>query len=302
MRTILCMLLLGFFWLVGACAWGDCPEDPYDLGECDTIYIEPWPEDTILGGSPHFVRVPIYVTTDVFHVWDSLAAFVIPLHYTHTNPGAYCSVSQYWNTTSTIPEDPTFDRSVFRHMPSNDDPQIENRMAKLDEDFSQRGWDARFINMDGTSRFWMDVVATGSQDQRWWEGSRVLLATMTFRVENYTDICIDTCFWPPHSRLAFATTAENCEYAYTKIPRPGTGDPNSYEVCFSLRFRCGDASKDGVVDLADAIFLLNYVFKGGDPPDPLELGDVNADGIVDLEDIVYLLNYLFKGGPPPCEP
>ena len=139
-------------------------------------------------------------------------------------------------------------------------------------------------------------------DQRWAEGSRVLLATMTFIVEDQTEICIDTCFWPPHNRLAFAVTAEDCGYAYTKIPRPGTGDPESYEVCFSLGFRCGDASKDGVVDLADAIYLLNYVFKGGDPPDPLELGDVNNDGIVDLEDIVYLLNYLFKGGPSPCEP
>jgi hypothetical protein len=29
-------------------------------------------------------------------------------------------------------------------------------------------------------------------------------------------------------------------------------------------------------------------------------GDVNCDGIVDLGDVVYTLNYLFKEGPPPC--
>lgn len=29
-------------------------------------------------------------------------------------------------------------------------------------------------------------------------------------------------------------------------------------------------------------------------------GDVNCDGIVNLGDAVYTLNYLFKGGPPPC--
>ncbi len=29
-------------------------------------------------------------------------------------------------------------------------------------------------------------------------------------------------------------------------------------------------------------------------------GDVNCDGIIDLGDAVYTLNYLFKGGPPPC--
>ncbi|HEX7401971.1 MAG TPA: hypothetical protein VF369_07310 [candidate division Zixibacteria bacterium] len=29
-------------------------------------------------------------------------------------------------------------------------------------------------------------------------------------------------------------------------------------------------------------------------------GDVNCDGIVDVGDVVYTINYLFKHGPPPC--
>ena len=29
-------------------------------------------------------------------------------------------------------------------------------------------------------------------------------------------------------------------------------------------------------------------------------GDVNCDGVVDLADIVYTMNYLYKDGPPPC--
>jgi hypothetical protein len=29
-------------------------------------------------------------------------------------------------------------------------------------------------------------------------------------------------------------------------------------------------------------------------------GDVNCDGIVNLTDAIYILNYLFKDGPPPC--
>jgi hypothetical protein len=29
-------------------------------------------------------------------------------------------------------------------------------------------------------------------------------------------------------------------------------------------------------------------------------GDVNCDGIVNVGDVVYTVNYLFKGGPPPC--
>jgi hypothetical protein len=61
----------------------------------------------------------------------------------------------------------------------------------------------------------------------------------------------------------------------------------------------GDANGDGIIDLADVVYLLNYLFKGDDPPEPLEAGDANCDGIVDLADVVYLLNYLFKGGTQP---
>lgn len=294
------MILTVSAW--GASAWAVCPADTIDRGACDTIYVEPWYADTVLqGDGPYFARVPIYVTHDVADVWDSIAGFAVPLCHTHTNPSAYCSLSEYWNRTTTISTDPNVDRSCFRHLPSMDDPQVRNRMMDLNSNF-MNGWDAIFINMDGGSRFWLSMVPIGSVDQRWWEGSRVLLATMTFKVEDQMEICIDTCFCPPQSHLAFVTVSEGGGWAYSYVPRPGTGDPESYEVCFNLRFRCGDANKDGVVDLADAVYLLNYVFRGGDPPDPLELGDVNNDGIVDLEDIVYLLNYLFKGGPSPCEP
>lgn len=29
-------------------------------------------------------------------------------------------------------------------------------------------------------------------------------------------------------------------------------------------------------------------------------GDVNCDGLMDLADIIYMMNYLYRGGPPPC--
>jgi hypothetical protein len=62
----------------------------------------------------------------------------------------------------------------------------------------------------------------------------------------------------------------------------------------------GDANGDGQVNLADAVYLVNYLFIGGPPPEPLEAGDANCDGEVNLADAVYIINYLFIGGPPPC--
>lgn len=61
----------------------------------------------------------------------------------------------------------------------------------------------------------------------------------------------------------------------------------------------GDVNGDGGVDLGDAVFLLNYLFKAGSAPSPLAVGDVNGDCNVDIGDAIYLLNYLFKAGPSP---
>jgi hypothetical protein len=66
-------------------------------------------------------------------------------------------------------------------------------------------------------------------------------------------------------------------------------------------FVCGDANGDGQINVADAVFLITYIFKGGPAPDPLEAGEVNCDGNINIGDAVYLINYIFKGGPAPCE-
>jgi len=61
----------------------------------------------------------------------------------------------------------------------------------------------------------------------------------------------------------------------------------------------GEVNKDGKVTVADVVYLVSYLFKGGPVPDPLYAADANGDCLVTLADIVYLVNYLFKGGPVP---
>jgi hypothetical protein len=63
--------------------------------------------------------------------------------------------------------------------------------------------------------------------------------------------------------------------------------------------RHGDANADGTVALGDAIYILNYLFRSGPNPCPMEAGDANCDGAAGLGDAIYILNYLFKGGPSP---
>lgn len=78
------------------------------------------------------------------------------------------------------------------------------------------------------------------------------------------------------------------------------GNTWSNQTFSFFAFNCGDVNKDGVIDIADVLYLINYLFIEGPAPDPLAAGDANSDGVVDIADVVYLINYLFIGGSPPC--
>jgi PKD repeat protein len=64
---------------------------------------------------------------------------------------------------------------------------------------------------------------------------------------------------------------------------------------------CGDANSDEDVNVSDAVYIINYVFVGGDAPDPLESGDVNCDDTCNVSDAVWIINYVFVGGNEPCD-
>ena len=64
---------------------------------------------------------------------------------------------------------------------------------------------------------------------------------------------------------------------------------------------CGDASNDGKVNVSDAVYVINYVFSAGNPPDPMESGEVNCDGMVNVSDAVFIINYVFSSGKAPCD-
>ncbi len=67
-------------------------------------------------------------------------------------------------------------------------------------------------------------------------------------------------------------------------------------------FRCGDANGDWTINVGDAVFVINYIFKSGPAPNPIEAGDANCDGARNVGDAVYVINYIFKSGPAPCCP
>ncbi len=228
-----CLLILGWL-IVGVLFFADksgaeCPEDPYDSGICDTLYVEVWPGDQFFDPpGPDFVRFPIYVTHDVPDPYtDSVMAFVIPLCYTHTNPSKYCSVSSYWNKITW--GSPDLPRSVFRHLPDMSNPVVHNWMMDQFQEGNNEEWNSIILNLDGTSHFWLAALATGSEDQRFGPGSRILLATVTFKLQDSMMICMDSCFWPPTASLAFLRADAN-----TYVPRHNLPVCQKFKICVHM--------------------------------------------------------------------
>jgi predicted alpha-1,6-mannanase (GH76 family) len=67
----------------------------------------------------------------------------------------------------------------------------------------------------------------------------------------------------------------------------------------------GDANADGkMLDISDAVFLLQYLFAGGPEPPCMNAADANDDEARDMADGIFILQNLFAGGPavPPPHP
>jgi hypothetical protein len=77
-------------------------------------------------------------------------------------------------------------------------------------------------------------------------------------------------------------------------------------VSFILReavefLRC-DPNDDGRSDIADAVWIVNELFRGGPASRCVDSADCDDSGIEDLTDAVYCVNYQFRGGSAPPVP
>jgi hypothetical protein len=67
--------------------------------------------------------------------------------------------------------------------------------------------------------------------------------------------------------------------------------------------KCGDANDDGKINVADAVYIISYIFRGGPAPTPYAVysGDPNGDCTVNVGDAIYLISYVFRFGPIPID-
>jgi predicted outer membrane repeat protein len=89
-----------------------------------------------------------------------------------------------------------------------------------------------------------------------------------------------------------ATLSSDQRGSKRPLPIGGRCDTGAFELGPS-----GDVNGDGLVNVTDVFYLINFLFAGG--PIPLGRGDVNGDNVIDVADVFYLINFLFAGGPAP---
>ncbi|MFH2056835.1 MAG: dockerin type I repeat-containing protein, partial [bacterium] len=103
--------------------------------------------------------------------------------------------------------------------------------------------------------------------------------------------------------------AELVDSTYTGGLLVTTNDPDYQVFSIPVTFHAGvgepiltgDANGDEIVNITDAVYLIDYIFSSGPGPDPMACGDCNCDDVVNITDATYLIAYIFSDGPPPCE-
>ncbi len=70
-------------------------------------------------------------------------------------------------------------------------------------------------------------------------------------------------------------------------------DPTSLPGPLFVR---GDCNSGGSIDISDPVYLLLYMFAGGQTPDCQAACDSDDGGVLDIADAVNLLDYIFGGG------
>lgn len=96
----------------------------------------------------------------------------------------------------------------------------------------------------------------------------------------------------------FGDLCDNCPSVYN----PDQLDTNSNDIGDACEYICGDADGSEAINLLDVTYLINYLYKGGPAPDPIEAGDADGSSAINILDVTYLIRYLYKGGPEPVCP
>jgi len=149
--------------------------------------------------------------------------------------------------------------------------------------FSIDGLGADTIGFGGVGPPAGEYIPDGTDSLCWWIQTVPSLYGDT--------LCIDSSWFPPGGEWLWETT-QGGVYPYWDGPH-----------CFHVGALCGNVDGSGGINVADVIYLLDYLFFDGPAPPVLEAANVDGEVGINVADLTYLVDYLFFGGSEPiCGP
>ncbi len=76
----------------------------------------------------------------------------------------------------------------------------------------------------------------------------------------------------------------------------GEYDEKTFNLDYQIYY-CGDANDNGETNILDITYLVDFLYSGGEAPNPENAGDANGDDNLNILDITYLIAYLYQFGP-----
>ena len=224
------------------------------------------------------------------------AAFVIALTLALIIPGSTAIAitavpsldnHQLESSTPAVSKEPTAPKTVeptASGAGSNDKGNITNYPPVISNEYPHNG----ATNVPITLSMLTVTIEDPDGDGFMWtiDTSPYIGSNSDFSIYNGTKIC-------SISGLHYNTTY----WWMVNATDNGSGQTSTAFYTFTTRrinLTRGDANRDGVINAADIVYLVNYLYKYGPAPNPLWLGDFMVDGIVNVGDIVALTNYLYR--------
>jgi hypothetical protein len=87
---------------------------------------------------------------------------------------------------------------------------------------------------------------------------------------------------------------DSTTHAYSVSGQYVDGEPFSFNTTVTIYgHHSGDLNLDGSVDISDLVYMIEYFFTGGPPPQVMETADLDGNGTVDISDLMLLIEHMF---------
>jgi hypothetical protein len=256
-----------------------------DLGHCDTVRI----------GCPVCVNFSSVAVGDSFgvpiYIYSSNAVSAFTLGFRHDGRGLkFGGYGDGWDPTGGVLT--TAQKAGILWAVDT----ITTDVPKPDSGSALMGW----VDYSGKK-----PIARNTTSAAKLVGSIWLVLTNTIR----QTIRFDSLFYPPNGPFILVCRDSTGPTTFidlkltpkfvrcSEVASPpcdiNLGDPTEY-------YSCGDVDGSGSVNIADAVYMISYIFGHSAPPQDPWGGDIDCDLSATIADVVYLIEYIFAGGPRPC--